>query len=103
MRGPADQEQEASDQREGRVEEEEEKEERTQEPPHPPTKYVVEPRPEPSRTETDRPGPDLGRPAGWNPAGVHAAEHGQVALHGTLHVSSRRWPPQLLAGPPPGV
>ena len=48
---------------------------------------VVKQDPEPPRTETDRPGPDMGRPAGWHPAGVHAAKHGQVTLHGTLHVS----------------
>lgn len=30
----------------------------------------------------------MGRPAGGHPAGLHAAEHGQVALHGALHVSS---------------
>ena len=48
---------------------------------------VVQQDPEPPRTETDRPGPDMGRPAGWHPAGVHTAKHGQVTLHGTLHVS----------------
>lgn len=48
---------------------------------------VVKQDPEPPWTETDRPGPDMGRPAGWHPAGVHTAKHGQVTLHGTLHVS----------------
>lgn len=34
----------------------------------------------------------MGRPAGWYPAGVHAAKHGQVPLHGALHVSTSRSP-----------
>lgn len=51
---------------------------------------VVQQDPEPPWAQTDRAGPDLGRPTLGHSAGVHTAEHGQVSLHGTLHVSSLR-------------
>lgn len=79
VRLSADREREGIDRREGKGEE------RTRGAPN----HVVKQGAEPPRTETDWLGPDMGRPAGWHPAGVHAAEHGQVALHGTLHVSFR--------------